>query len=237
MNELGMKAHILEDHLLLRFFQNFMIKAAFSVVRMAPLRTLQELRMNTERAVEIGRAFEFQYKAQVPEQNTNILYVENWVPVFNRQFTDLNAHYVPSVLLEVLKQNGQEKCNLSDKVAVLLRKEPMHEVCFCTLHFYCVEKWSTVSTESYGKWLCPEVHGWSGSQLPEVASDFMLMGMLSKTPKSGCAIASHLPAVPDGLAFKNILMGPMAIHFVSPLNSGENDSKFRNAQNWILEKS
>ncbi|KRZ66441.1 Enoyl-CoA delta isomerase 2, mitochondrial, partial [Trichinella papuae] len=139
----------------LRFFQNFMIKAAFSVVRMAPLRTLQELRMNTERAVEIGRAFEFQYKAQVPEQNTNILYVENWVPVFNRQFTDLNAHYVPSVLLEVLKQNGQEKCNLSDKVAVLLRKEPMHEVCFCTLHFYCVEKWSTVSTESYGKWLCP----------------------------------------------------------------------------------
>ncbi|KRZ08506.1 hypothetical protein T11_13423 [Trichinella zimbabwensis] len=51
----------------------------------------------------------------------------------------------------------------------------------------------------------------------------------SKRPKSGCAIASHLPAVPDGLAFKNILMGPMAIHSVSPSNSGENDSKFRNA--------
>ncbi|KRZ05079.1 hypothetical protein T11_16211 [Trichinella zimbabwensis] len=64
-------------------------------------------------------------------------------------------------------------------------------------------------------------------------SDFKV----SKTPKSGCAIASHLPAVPEGLAFKNILMGPMAIHSVSPLNSGENDSKFRNAQNWILEKS
>ncbi|KRZ09860.1 hypothetical protein T11_10364 [Trichinella zimbabwensis] len=117
-----------------------MIKAAFSVVRMAPLRTLQALRMNTESAVEIGRAFEFQYNAQVPEQNTNILYVENWVPVSNRQFTEL-----------------------------------------------------------------------------------------SKRPKSGCAIASHLPAVPDGLAFKNILMGPMAIHSVSPSNSGENDSKFRNA--------
>ncbi|KRZ65526.1 hypothetical protein T10_13267 [Trichinella papuae] len=29
-----------------------------------------------------------------------------------------------------------------------------------------------------------------------------------KRPKSGCAIASHLPAVPDGLAFKNILMVP-----------------------------
>ncbi|KRZ05057.1 hypothetical protein T11_14969 [Trichinella zimbabwensis] len=89
MNELGMKAHILEDHLLFRFFQSFMIKAAFSVVRMAPLRTLQELRMNTERAVEIGRAFEFQFNAQVPEQNINIPYVENWVPVFNRQFTEL----------------------------------------------------------------------------------------------------------------------------------------------------
>ncbi|KRZ13304.1 hypothetical protein T11_9802 [Trichinella zimbabwensis] len=47
--------------------------------------------MNTERAVEIGRAFEFQYNAQMAEQNTNNLYVEKWVPVFNRQFTELVA--------------------------------------------------------------------------------------------------------------------------------------------------
>ncbi|KRZ79958.1 NF-X1-type zinc finger protein NFXL1 [Trichinella papuae] len=29
------------------------------------------------------------------------------------------------------------------------------KVCSCVLHFSCVEKWSTVSKDSYGRWRCP----------------------------------------------------------------------------------
>ncbi|KRY68485.1 hypothetical protein T4B_7826 [Trichinella pseudospiralis] len=56
---------------------------------MAPLRTLHESCASIEVEVEICNAFIFQYKAQVPEQNTSLLYVRNWIPVLNRQFTEL----------------------------------------------------------------------------------------------------------------------------------------------------
>ncbi|KRZ05948.1 NF-X1-type zinc finger protein NFXL1 [Trichinella zimbabwensis] len=82
----------------------------------------------------------------------------------------LYAEFAPPMLLEYASfdSNAHEQ----DKVASDLKNEEnvcmicietftkeqdiwSCKVCSCVLHFSCVEKWATVSKDSYGRWRCP----------------------------------------------------------------------------------
>ncbi|KRZ79927.1 NF-X1-type zinc finger protein NFXL1 [Trichinella papuae] len=66
---------------------------------------------------------------------------------------DSNAHEQDKVASDL--KNEERLCVICIETFTKEQDIWSCKVCSCVLHFSCVEKWSTVSKDSYGRWRCP----------------------------------------------------------------------------------